>query len=119
MTEEELEEYIVGTDITELVLRVIQERVQFFQFKKEAQKLEYRFPKFKVIYKKMTVDPHLACSIKDCPHLSILDFFEKEPIDFWSESNPAAVEHPYWQRLKKYQEVWWDKVSPEQQRKHT
>jgi len=56
----------------------------------------------KIWYEKKLLPPECSCAVKGCQHLTILSIFENEKKSFWNKTNPEAVQHPYWARLKSY-----------------
>lgn len=73
-----------------------------YEFKVEVQKLQKTYPQIKVSYAEEEVDPTCSCAVKDCPHFTILDVFEKKPMNYWDEKNAKAIKHPYWIRRHGY-----------------
>jgi len=71
-------------------------------FKAHARNFQAIHPQFKVSYSEVTVSPICSCPLEDCQHLTILNIFENEGINFWDESNSDATNHPYWVRLRNY-----------------
>ena len=92
------------TELQFIVLKIIKARMQFPTFKKEILKVQNQYHELKVTYKKTKIDPWLSCPLENCQHLTIIDLFEKEGIEYWTPSNASATQHPYWKRLKKYNE---------------